>query len=1155
MIEKRWAGHFEILKPLGEGREGRVFVARDLRDKSEVALKLLHRLPDRLDKLEGVSLRQVRHPHLVRVLDVGVHEKRAYLIQEWIPGGSLRDSSLPLDGKALEALAEQLLAALGFLHGQGILHGDVKPENIFVNSAAPWEFKLGDFGLSRRSVDVSTGVTRGTPAFMPPEIIRGEPDDERSDLYALGITLYECAFGELPFRATDLRELFAQQLNESPERLARPGNIAGSILRLLRGLLSKDPALRPRSAAAARSLLHGEPAALQDWVPPRLGVLIGCEPERQQLSEALQGERSSFSIGGPEGIGKSRLLREFALDVQLQGTTPWYWDEEGLHGPSGNESLQTDRESFDQSGLAAAQAQELGRVLGQGSWLLIVDQFDSRTPQFRDALAMVVRDQASRPSTNQLICIAGRESAAAFLQSTLSQAGLPEAASIILQPWEAVTIRAAVAALLGATQLDDAIVALIESATGGVPSGVESVVRQLVDAKALRVDAQGSVALGIDVQPQDLHGHWLHSALTDLESRQRDALRLLAILRSLAPQSFLDGILGFASQAVLRRLYTRGLVRGVTRQERVFYRTSHEGIQQAVLAEMTVAEKSQLHDAVAQALEKTAAQLPEEDVAWHRCCGSDLSLAYAALEELRERLSGARPDLIQRACQNMLAAWPSDHDRANRARVEMELVRTMIQGGEFEPACDRCEAAIAGAADPQVAQGLRNLWSDALSALGLTQESLEVIGDPQGDRAGLEAKYRQAIALTELGRLDEALQICNQLQDALDSGDELADHVLEAKVAILRELEQLEQVRTLLNAAIARISKSKRQTALGVLLLRLGQVEFGRGQMMQARKLFEAALREAQRTGDRVLMARTMTGLGITQAESGEFTAAHDTFLGAFDLLRRLGEFPNATNILGNLGQMLSVLGLYGKSFDYATRGVELALQHPMRGSLFRIRIIRAGVLAKLGAEREVLAELHEVLKTSESERYQGQVLAVRAELQLYATHDSDTDQILQEALELFKKHEIEDEQFRVLLLVAQRYQLAGDHANGLEVVDRVSRGAARLHLPDLVVESEILRAELLSIEQAELALERLTKTLVLARELKLRESIWRGEALLAMLRGKEAPSIAVEHYQKCLDLFREMTEGLPKAMVNSYLARPRQKRVLTELRGFSDRL
>jgi len=452
-----------------------------------------------------------------------------------------------------------------------------------------------------------------------------------------------------------------------------------------------------------------------------------------------------------------------------------------------------------------------------------------------------------------------------------------------------------------------------------------------------------------------------------------------------------------------------------------------------------------------------------------------------------------------------------------------------------------------------VEQELRNLWSDALSAMGHTQESLDVIGEPQDSRVGLEARYRQAMALTELGRLEEALQLCNRLHDVLGPDDELADHVLEAKVSILRELEQLDQVRDVLHTAIARVSRSKQQSALGGLLLRLGQVEFGRGQMMQARKSFDAALKEAQRTGDRVGLARAMTGLGVTQAESGEFAAAHDTFLGAFDLLRRLGEFINATNILGNLGQMLSVLGLYGKSLDYATRGVDLALQHPMRGSLFRIRIIRAGVLAKLGAESEALKELDEVLRICESERYQAQVLAVRAELQLYSQENSDIDRILQEALSLFEKHQIEDEQFRVLLLVAHRHQLVGEQSAGLDVVDRVAKGAARLHLPDLVVEAEVLRAELLSVKQAQSALQRITRTLGLARTLNLRESLWRGEALLATLQGKADPKVAAQHYQACLDLFREMTEGLPKSMVASYLARPRQKRVLTALRGLSD--
>jgi tetratricopeptide (TPR) repeat protein len=212
--------------------------------------------------------------------------------------------------------------------------------------------------------------------------------------------------------------------------------------------------------------------------------------------------------------------------------------------------------------------------------------------------------------------------------------------------------------------------------------------------------------------------------------------------------------------------------------------------------------------------------------------------------------------------------------------------------------------------------------------------------------------YRKAQVLSHLGRLQESFDLCHHLEGVLSEADPLLVDVLDAKVAVLWEREDLDEARRVLVQALEGGLGSSHSA--WILWARLGQVEFGGGQMQQARSCFERAKQEAERTGDRYGLSRGLAGIATTQAESGDFDAAQETYLQVLDLSQRLGESVNGTNVLSNLGQMLSVRGLYGKSLEYANRGVQWAADTAMHGLLMRTRIIRAGVLAKLGAIDEV---------------------------------------------------------------------------------------------------------------------------------------------------------------------------------------------------------
>jgi WD40 repeat protein/tRNA A-37 threonylcarbamoyl transferase component Bud32 len=267
-------GRFELLHTLGQGAFGTVYAARDSELDRVVALKVPRGRPDRaadLDRLlrEARSVGRLRHPSIVPVYEVGQAEDLPYLVCELVQGVTLADllsSGRPAPRGAAE-WAATLAEALHYAHQSGVVHRDVKPANIMLEERrVP---RLMDFGLAKREagdVTVTTdGQVLGTPAYMSPEQAGGQSHavDGRSDVYSLGVVLYQMLTGELPFRGTP-RMLLHQVLHDEPRR---PRSLDEHIPRDLETVclkaMAKEPARRYQSAAELaedlRRFLRGEP--------------------------------------------------------------------------------------------------------------------------------------------------------------------------------------------------------------------------------------------------------------------------------------------------------------------------------------------------------------------------------------------------------------------------------------------------------------------------------------------------------------------------------------------------------------------------------------------------------------------------------------------------------------------------------------------------------------------------------------------------------------------------------------------------------------------------------------------------------------------------------------------------------------------------------
>lgn len=253
-----FAGRYELLSELGKGGMGVVFRARDRELDEEVALKVLKGVGEgqaaQVDRLrhEIKLARVITHPNVVRAFDFGESGGSRFLTMEYVAGTTLREVIDARGGLELTPalqIAKQACRGLAAVHKAGIIHGDLKPQNVMVmgNGVA----KLMDFGVARtRSNQDHGGVSVvGTPLYMSPEQAKGADLDERSDIYSAGVMMYEMFTGQCPFRGKEVTDILQMHLNDAPTdpRTIRP-EIPQALAEIILACLSKHRAQRPASA-------------------------------------------------------------------------------------------------------------------------------------------------------------------------------------------------------------------------------------------------------------------------------------------------------------------------------------------------------------------------------------------------------------------------------------------------------------------------------------------------------------------------------------------------------------------------------------------------------------------------------------------------------------------------------------------------------------------------------------------------------------------------------------------------------------------------------------------------------------------------------------------------------------------------------------------
>jgi serine/threonine protein kinase len=333
-------GPYEIVAPLGKGGMGEVYRAQDTRLRRDVAIKVMQRghadpsLWDRFAR-EARAASALSHPNICSIFDTGESDGLPYLVMELLEGQTLREliGTRPMEPATAVGIAVQIADALEAAHAKGILHRDIKPGNVIIVGRS--HVKVLDFGLAKQTaagesdetatlgMETETGSVVGTPAYLAPEVLQGAKADARSDLWALGVVLYQMLTGELPFKGATTFEISSAILKEAPAPL--PAGVPLRLRAIVERCLEKRPERRYQGAGEVRISLEESRTKAKPAAPKRrlflwaagavvlVAIAVAVVWQRQAAGTARTG-----STGAPLSVNQeANDLFEVGINAQM----------------------------------------------------------------------------------------------------------------------------------------------------------------------------------------------------------------------------------------------------------------------------------------------------------------------------------------------------------------------------------------------------------------------------------------------------------------------------------------------------------------------------------------------------------------------------------------------------------------------------------------------------------------------------------------------------------------------------------------------------------------------------------------------------------------------------------------------------------------------
>jgi len=338
MIGRLIDGRYQVKSRIARGGMATVYLATDLRLERRVALKIMHghladdsQFKERFIQ-EARSAARLAHPNVVNVFDQGQDSDVAYLVMEYLNGITLRD--LLTEHKILTSeqtldILEAVLSGLAAAHKSGIVHRDLKPENVML--ADDGRIKIGDFGLARAvSANTATGAALlGTIAYLSPELVTRGIADARSDIYAVGIMMYEMLAGEQPFRGEQPMQIAYQHANDSvPTPSTKNPNVPAELDELVLWATARDPNERPRDARILLEQVMETQSQLQTALPTGATAIIQRTTVMPAAATFGTGDQTQV-IRAPQPSGPVKPVSEateaLTKRANKRHSRAWWW--------------------------------------------------------------------------------------------------------------------------------------------------------------------------------------------------------------------------------------------------------------------------------------------------------------------------------------------------------------------------------------------------------------------------------------------------------------------------------------------------------------------------------------------------------------------------------------------------------------------------------------------------------------------------------------------------------------------------------------------------------------------------------------------------------------------------------------------------------------
>lgn len=954
---------YRILRRLGHGGTGRVFLVEDrLIENRRVAFKTLSGTGTALLEASGFrrefeTLTRLSSPHLVEVYDYGIvtGEVTPFFTMEFVDGVDLVTAAGRLTEREFCECLAQICRALEYLHLRGLVHGDLKPANILVTWLTAGEplVKLLDFGFSGRVGGVAVGTTI---QYQAPEVLRGQPRTAKSDLYSLGISLYEASTQRLPFVGTNPDQLVEAHLHHRPsEPTEADPKLSRRLWPVLETLLAKDPRERFDSALAVVKKVNETMGLSLDAdstivIPEQLlgSPFVGRERELAILAEETERLKSGRKTGhrgvlvtGEPGIGKSRLLQEFRYSCQWQGLGFFSADcrpnageayeplttllrqalaAAGIDPRRGQRNLislcrlaaqEMDLEPVDVLGqlhhsqvtihLAEVMLRFLRRLAQRSPFILVVDDFQWVNEPTAEGLGYLLRNATGEPF-QVLLVYREREvrPPAGGVIGELTARGVP---AISLAPLTRGELLKLVEGALGATGFADAFLSRFQTHTRGNPFFALELLRLYVQERVLwreedrwRVD---DILLTDQAPVPDSLQKLVSRRVASVPGAEREVVEALAVLARPASPALLAGVLGTTPGDILvrcGRLAETGLV--LRDPERDVVELTHWEIGRVLYALLNPARKRVLHGRAGAVLESLSDK-PE------------VSVVQLARHYLRAR------DAERGGKYGVEAAELLQRSAANReARELYEQTLALLKPGDARAEV-RVRAGLAGVyqflGEPDQA--------GECARLGLALA--ERIGDDQG-----RLRFHQVLARVSAGagrfpEADHHLKAAWRLLGEFTPPSHVAAELLEARGESALQQGDFEGALKLLNEALNALGTERENARTAAIYTSMAVAHHRRRQVQYALACLERSMNIRRRIDDREGLSRSLNNKGNIHFLRGEYAQAQTCYEQSLEIKQALGNVEGAATSFFNLGNVHSLRGEHA----LARRAYENSLQ------------------------------------------------------------------------------------------------------------------------------------------------------------------------------------------------------------------------------------